>query len=55
MNVTISGPVPSSERTYLHNVLTEVLSDVTTMDDARKALSLGEIYCLAIPSLLKWT
>lgn len=49
MNVTISGPVSSSERTYLHNVLTEVLSDVTTMDDARKALSLGGDILLGYP------
>lgn len=49
MNVSVSGPASSSERTYLHNALTEVLSDVTTMDGAREALSLGGDVLLGYP------
>lgn len=49
MNVVVSGPASSSERTYLHNVLTEVLSDITTMDGAREALSLGGDALLGYP------
>lgn len=49
MNVAVFGPASNSERTYLHNVLTRVLSDVTTMDSAREALSLGGDALLGYP------
>lgn len=49
MNVNVYGPTPSTERTYLHNALTEVLTHVTTMDDAREALSLGGDVLLCYP------